>query len=79
MGFETPTVENRGSSYANRIAPVPVVRARQNLPLVRKYETLFAMLDLSHIPEFNYGVGADGASQLSVSIPTDTPQRMFLP
>lgn len=35
----------------------------QDLPIVRKYETIFSVLDLSHIPEFNYGVGADGTSQ----------------
>lgn len=35
----------------------------RNLPIVQKYETLFAQLDLAHIPEFNFGVGADGTSQ----------------
>jgi hypothetical protein len=35
----------------------------RNLPIVLKYKTLFAQLDLSHIPEFNFGVGADGTSQ----------------
>ena len=33
------------------------------LPIVRKYENIFAQLDLSDIPEFNHGVGADGTSQ----------------
>ena len=33
------------------------------LPIVRKYEKIFAELDLSDIPEFNRGVGADGTSQ----------------
>jgi len=35
----------------------------QDLPIVRKYEAIFSALDLSHIAEFNYGVGADGTSQ----------------
>ena len=35
----------------------------QDLPIVKKYEAIFSALDLSHIPEFNYGVGADGTSQ----------------
>ena len=35
----------------------------KDLPLVKKYEQIFSALDLSHIPEFNYGVGADGTSQ----------------
>lgn len=35
----------------------------RDLPIVQKYETLFAQLDLAHIPEFNCGVGADGTSQ----------------
>jgi transposase len=35
----------------------------QDQPLPRKYAMLFSVLDLSHIPEFNYGVGADGTSQ----------------
>ena len=35
----------------------------QDLPILKKYEALFAVLDLSGVPEFNYGVGADGTSQ----------------
>ena len=35
----------------------------QTLPIVKKYENIFAELDLSHIPEFNYGIGANGTSQ----------------
>ena len=35
----------------------------RTLPIIRKYENIFAQLDLSHIPEFNHGVGADGTSQ----------------
>lgn len=33
------------------------------LPIVQKYEKIFAELDLSGISEFNCGVGADGTSQ----------------
>ena len=33
------------------------------LPIVKKYEKIFAELYLSHIPEFNSGVGANGTSQ----------------
>ena len=32
----------------------------QVMPIIKKYEQLFAVLDLSHLPEFNNGVGADG-------------------
>ena len=35
----------------------------RSLPIVRKYEKIFAELDLSDIAEFNRGVGADGTSQ----------------
>ena len=35
----------------------------QEMPIIKKYEQLFAVLDLSHLPEFNCGVGADGTSQ----------------
>jgi len=35
----------------------------KNLPIVKKYEAIFSQLDMSHIPEFNYRVGADGTSQ----------------
>jgi len=35
----------------------------QNMPIVQKYWQIFSVLDLSHIPEFNHGVGADGTSQ----------------
>ena len=40
--------------------PYDQVRA---LPIVRKYEKIFAELDLSDITEFNRRVGADGTSQ----------------
>jgi hypothetical protein len=40
--------------------PYDQVRA---LPIVRKYEKIFAELDLSDISEFNRGVGASGTSQ----------------
>lgn len=40
--------------------PYDKVRA---LPIVRKYEKIFGELDLSHIPEFNRGIGANGNSQ----------------
>jgi|GEM_PF-4431134 len=33
------------------------------LPIVRKYEKIFGELDLSRIPEFNRGIGANGNSQ----------------
>jgi len=33
------------------------------LPIFRKYEKIFDELDLSHVSEFNFGVGADGTSQ----------------
>jgi hypothetical protein len=33
------------------------------LPIVSKYEKIFDELDLSDIPEFNFGVGANGVSQ----------------
>lgn len=35
----------------------------QDQPFPKKHAMLFSMLDLWHIPEFNYGVGADGTSQ----------------
>ena len=35
----------------------------QQMPIIKKYQQLFAVLDLSHLPEFNYGVGAGGTSQ----------------
>lgn len=35
----------------------------RSLPIVRKYEKIFDELDLSHVSEFNCGVGADGTSQ----------------
>ncbi len=35
----------------------------QEMPIIKKYEQLFAVLDLSRLPEFNTGVGADGTSQ----------------
>lgn len=35
----------------------------QDMPIIQKYRQIFSALDLSHIPEFNYGVGADGTSQ----------------
>jgi len=35
----------------------------QDMPIIKKYQQIFSALDLSHIPEFNYGVGADGTSQ----------------
>ena len=37
-------------------------KARE-LPIFKKYEKIFSELDLSGIPEFNRGVGADGTSQ----------------
>jgi hypothetical protein len=40
--------------------PYDQVRA---LPIVQKYEKVFAELDLSHIAEFNSGIGANGTSQ----------------
>lgn len=40
--------------------PYDKVRA---LPIVHKYEKIFGELDLSHIPEFNRGIGANGNSQ----------------
>jgi hypothetical protein len=40
--------------------PYHQVRA---LPIVQKYEKIFAELDLSHIVEFNFGIGANGTSQ----------------
>lgn len=33
------------------------------LPIVQKYERIFAELDLSHVAEFNTGIGANGISQ----------------
>jgi transposase len=36
------------------------------LPIVQKYEKIFAELDLSHIAEFNFGIGANGTSQHSL-------------
>lgn len=33
------------------------------LPIVQKYQKIFAELDLSHLPEFNHGIGANGTSQ----------------
>ena len=33
------------------------------LPIFRKYEKIFDELDLSHVSEFNFGIGADGTSQ----------------
>jgi hypothetical protein len=35
----------------------------QEMPIIKKYEQLFAVLDLSRLPDFNTGVGADGTSQ----------------
>ena len=35
----------------------------RDLPIIQKYEKIFTELDLSHINEFNRGVGADGTSQ----------------
>lgn len=35
----------------------------RRLPIVQKYEKIFTELDLSHISEFNRGVGANGTSQ----------------
>ena len=35
----------------------------QALPIVQKYEKIFAELDLSHVAEFNTGIGANGTSQ----------------
>ena len=35
----------------------------RNIPIVTKYQKIFAELDLSHISEFNFGVGANGTSQ----------------
>jgi transposase len=35
----------------------------RDLPIIQKYEKIFAELDLSSINEFNRGVGADGTSQ----------------
>lgn len=35
----------------------------RTLPITLKYEKIFAELDLSHIPEFNQGLGANGTSQ----------------
>jgi hypothetical protein len=40
--------------------PYDQVRA---LPIVQKYEKIFAELDLSHVAEFNSGIGANGTSQ----------------
>jgi hypothetical protein len=33
------------------------------LPVFQKYQQIFAQLDLSHIPQYNRGVGADGTNQ----------------
>jgi hypothetical protein len=33
------------------------------LPIVLKYQKIFDQLDLSALPEFNRGIGADGTSQ----------------
>jgi hypothetical protein len=35
----------------------------RELPIISKYEKIFDELDLSDIPEFNFGVGANGVSQ----------------
>ena len=35
----------------------------QALPIVLKYQKIFAQLDLSDLPEFNAGIGANGTSQ----------------
>ena len=35
----------------------------RDLPIVAKYEKIFDELDLWNIPEFNFGVGANGTSQ----------------
>ena len=35
----------------------------RDLPIVIKYQKVFDKLDLSNIPEFNLGVGANGTSQ----------------
>jgi len=35
----------------------------RSLPIVRKYEKIFDELDLSYLPEFNFGSGAYGTSQ----------------
>ena len=35
----------------------------RDLPIVQKYEKIFAELDLSSICEFNHGIGANGTSQ----------------
>ncbi len=35
----------------------------RKFPIIQKYEKIFAELDLSHISEFNRGVGANGTSQ----------------
>lgn len=35
----------------------------RKLPIIQKYEKIFDELDLSSVPEFNYGVGANGTSQ----------------
>jgi transposase len=40
--------------------PYEQVRA---LPIFQKYEKIFAQLDLSHIPQYNRGIGADGTNQ----------------
>ena len=35
----------------------------QTLPIVLKYQKIFDQLDLSDLPEFNAGIGANGTSQ----------------
>ena len=35
----------------------------QALPIVLKYQKIFDQLDLSDLPEFNAGIGANGTSQ----------------
>jgi hypothetical protein len=40
--------------------PYDQIRA---LPIVKKYEKIFAELDLSHVAELNAGIGANGTSQ----------------
>lgn len=35
----------------------------RSLPIIEKYQKIFDEIDLSHIPEFNRGIGANGTSQ----------------
>ena len=47
----------------------------RNSPLLRKYYYLFKALELSALPDRNYGVGATGATRYTVGFYHKAPAR----